>query len=282
MSAYSINYSSSKTQKEKIKGEKSKLSNAKHKIIDDNKNTKENSDDVEIPIESPDENNENDDDKESNDNGDIKNNDNNKDASFILRRNKKSGNYCILRKIKNNPDYNNSNTSSNDVQRVKYTAYSVYLPYGREEFNNSLILNANINDYLNCNYNLIVTFKKIIKAFTDLRDTDQGKYKYGINDKQFYNFMKEMNNNDKDDNDNDNESTNVTNNDNKNINRYQLRLYLRYGAKVTHSKHVGELNYNQLKGKRCNLDLELGALWVNSEIMKYGINIYVTRIVVLN
>ena len=61
-----------------------------------------------------------------------------------------------------------------------------------------------------------------------------------------------------------------------------MRLYLRYGAKVTHVSHVGELSYDQLKGKKCNLNLELGSMWVNNDTMMYGINIHVTHITVIN
>src|SRR5438477_583176 len=67
------------------------------------------------------------------------------------------------------------------VQRVRYTAFNVFLPYGREEYNDNLILNAIINDSTNLNHNLITTLKKIIRTFEGLRDTDQGRYKYSIN-----------------------------------------------------------------------------------------------------
>ena len=69
---------------------------------------------------------------------------------------------------------------------------------------------------------------------------------------------------------------------NEKINKYQLRLYLRYGAKINHAKLVGELSASQLKGKKCNIDIELGSMWVNEKISQYGINVYVTHITVLN
>jgi len=221
----------------------------------------------------------------------------NKDTSFILKRNKKSGNFSILRKItksiakhKNqnidNDDDNDDNDDNNDndgkskrmcgVQRAKYTVYGAYLPFGREEYNNNLILNAVVSDSTNFNHNLIVTLKQVIKAFENLRDTEQGRYKYAVNDKKFFSFMKELKSEDE------NNKLESNSENKQKITKYQLRLYLRYGAKVIHAKHVGELSYNQLKGKWCNLDLELGSMWVNANTMQYGINIHVTRIVVLN
>lgn len=199
----------------------------------------------------------------------------NKDASFILKQNKKSGNYAILRK------------GVNSVERIKYIIYGAYLPYGREEYNDSLILNAIIDNSTNINYNLLLTFQKIIKAFENLKNTDNGKYKYAIDDKLFFNFLKEIkdpnkNKNDENNENDENDENHANDENNISLKKYQLRLYLRYGAKVTHIKYIGELTYNQLKGKKCNLNLELGCMWVNNEKKQYGINIYVTHVTVLN
>lgn len=178
------------------------------------------------------------------------------DTSFILKRNKKTGNYSIMRKGTNNK-----------VQRAKYTINGIYLPYGCEEYNDNLIINGIIDDSTNINHNLIVILNKIIDAFSLLKHTDSGKYKYSINDKTFFSFIKKI-----DDNNDDTK---------REINKYQIRTYVKYGAKVTHSKFVGELAYDQLKGKKCNMDIELGSMWVNNKTMHYGINIFVTHIKVL-
>ena len=188
----------------------------------------------------------------------------NQDSSFILKKTKKTGNYQIVKKSLN----------KTHTEKVKYIAYNAYLPFGREEYNDNLILNAIINDSTNYNYNLITTLKQIINTFENLKTTDVGKYKYSINDKTLFSYMKEL----KDDT---NINTNIQSNK-KPIKKYQLRLYLRYGAKVTHVSHVGELSYDQLKGKKCNLNLELGSMWVNNDTMMYGINIHVTHITVIN
>lgn len=190
----------------------------------------------------------------------------NQDASFILKKNKQSGNFSILKK----------SSKPGIAQRVRYTAYNVFLPFGKEEYNDNLILNAVINDATNLNHNLVTTLKRIIKTFEGLRDTEPGRYKYSINDKTFFSYMKELDQEDADLGDTTEKSQPSK------IKKYQLRLYLRYGAKVTHAKHVGELTYDQLRGKRCNLDIELGSMWVNNDTMMYGINIHVTHVTVLN
>ena len=184
---------------------------------------------------------------------DTKNTSNiNQYACFILKKHKQSGNFTIL-----------MNTNKGGIiQRVRYTAYRVLLPFGKEEYNNHLILNAVIDDTTNINYNLITTLKKTIKTFEELRNTDASKY--SIHNKTFFSCMKEVDNTD------------------NNIKKYQLRLHIMYGAKVTHAKRVGELSYDQLKGKICNLDIELGSMWVNNDTMMYGINIHVTHMTVLH
>jgi hypothetical protein len=191
------------------------------------------------------------------------------DNSFILKKTKKSGNYTILRKTKIN--------GCETLQRVKYTMYNVYLPYGKEEYNDNIILNAIINDSNNLNYNLLVTLNRITKTFNELNTIDICKQKYGIDNKIFFPFIKEIQTDPKELPIN--PDTNITG---KNIQQYSVRLYFKYGAKISHAKYVGELFYDQLKGKYCNIDVDLGSLWVNDNTMMYGINIYITHITVLN
>ena len=199
------------------------------------------------------------------------------DSSFILKSNKTSGNYSILRQyVKNN---------KTETMRIKYNIYGAYLPFGCEEYNDNSIINAVIDDSTNINHNLMVTINKICKAFENLKDSEVGKNKYGLNDKEFFSFLKEY-----DQNNVETTKQNTVlqsqqshdNNCNDKIKKYQLRLYLKYGAKINHAKLVGELSATQLKGKKCNLDIELGSMWVNEKISQYGINVYITHITVLN
>ena len=75
----------------------------------------------------------------------------NKSSSFVLKKNKKSGNFSILKETPN----------EHSVERVRYKIYGAFLPFGREEYNDNLILNVIIDDSNNFNHNLILTFKKI-------------------------------------------------------------------------------------------------------------------------
>jgi len=192
--------------------------------------------------------------------------------SFILKKTKTSGNYSILRKTKLN--------GFDTLQRVRYTIYSAYLPFGKEEYNDNAILNAVINDSLNINHNMLIVLNRVTKTFDELNTIDSCKVKYGIGNKQFFPFIKEVtpdpNKIDKIDN------IDKPDKPDKPIKQYSIRLYFKYGAKVTHAKLVGELSYDQLKGKRCDINIELGSMWVNESIMMYGINIYITHITVLN
>lgn len=223
--------------------------------------------------------------------------------SFILKRNKKTGNYTILEKGK-------------QVRRVTLNIQDVYLPFGREHYNDKLLLNGIIKDSSNYNNNNIITLQRIIDTFTLLKNTNLGKYKYNISDKTFFSFLKEIPKYEETDNKKtkidsseiktdssetktDSSETKTNNSDtkmdsietktnnsetktnNSEIKTYNLRLYLKYSAKVTHRKYIGELDYDQLKGKTCNLDVEMGSLWVNESTSQYGINVYVTHITII-
>lgn len=180
------------------------------------------------------------------------------DETIALRLNKTTGNYSIMRKIKKD--------NKETVQKARYKIYGAYLPYGHERFNNSNILNAVIDDSNNLNYNLLFSLNKVSRTFEDMKNMENIKNKYNLADKTFYSFIHE-NKNEKDE---------------SNVKKYTVRLYFKYGAKVTHAKYSGELSYNQLKGKVCNIDIELGSMWINEKTKLYGVNILVTHITVLN
>lgn len=198
------------------------------------------------------------------------------DSSFILKATKKSGNYSILRQyIKN---------GKRSTMIIKYIIFGAYLPFGCEEYNENTIINALIDDSTNLSHNLIVTMNKICGAFEKLKDSEVGKNKYGLDKKLFFSFLKPYNQDqDQDQEREKNIKRKIDKVSEQNpVNKYQLRLYLKYGAKINHAKLVGELSASQLKGKKCNLDIELGSMWVNDKISQYGINVYITHITVLN
>jgi hypothetical protein len=151
------------------------------------------------------------------------------------------------------------------LQRVRYVAHNVFLPFGGETYNDNTVINVVIDDTNNYNYNLLVTFKKIINTFKSMKDSETYANKYCLTNKSFFSFMKEW-----------------TGEKTDNIERYSIRMYMKYGAKITHSKIPGELTIDILKGKRCNIDFELGLMWVNNAKMNYGLSLYITNIKVLN
>ena len=94
-------------------------------------------------------------------------------TSFILKRNKKTGNYTILQK-------------GRQIKRVTLNINDVYLPFGREHYNDKMLLNGIINDSTNYNRNNIITLQRIIDTFTALRDTEAGKFKYNISIETYF------------------------------------------------------------------------------------------------
>ncbi len=163
---------------------------------------------------------------------------------------KTSNNYCIY---------------SKDKKRIRFQINGVYLPYGKEQFNDGDILNVIIDDSSNYGYNMIIKLNQIVEKFEELKKSYVGKIKYNINDKEFFSFMKKL------------DETDPLYKEN--VNTHQIRAYLKYGAKITHSKHIGELGADYpLAKKRCNIELELGSMWSSDN--KFGVNIYVTSIVV--
>jgi hypothetical protein len=180
---------------------------------------------------------------------------NSENSNFVLKKCKKSGNYSIMRKI----------NDTNECEKIKYKIYNCYLPFGAEEYKNNNIINIVIDDSNNLNYNLIFTFNKIINIFQKLNENEINKQRYNIADKVFFPFMKLINNNKLED-----------------TKKYSIRLYIKYGIKITHKKYIGELTMDQLKKKYCNIDIEIGSMWVNEKIKQYGLNIYVNHISVIN
>jgi hypothetical protein len=213
----------------------------------------------------------------------TENDKNSRDTNFTLRKTKKTGNYSIMRCIRK---------ATRDKQavyeKVKYKIYGGLLPFGVEEYNENIIVNVVIEKDNNMNYNTIGTFNRIVKTFDMLKDNENMCEKYGLSKKNFFSFMKEIKEkNEESDEEIGNEEyeqTKKQNKKNKNngTEKYNIRLYLRYGAKITHSKKVGVVPHDQLKGRRCNIDIELGSMWINSTTNLYGINIFITHITVLN
>ena len=191
--------------------------------------------------------------QEIQDNQEIQENyekDNNKDDGFILIPTKQTGNFSILKR----------GSTAVNPKKIYYTIFGCFAPFGIEEYNHNYLINVTIIENKNYNYNLMVSLKNMISAFQELKNTKTGKEKYIINDKEFFNFMKC-----------------IENDDNK---KYQIRLYLKKGCKILDKQNQLK-NYIDVKKKRCNIKIEVGSLWVNEKIKKYGVNLYVNEIIIL-
>jgi hypothetical protein len=181
---------------------------------------------------------------------------------FNFKKNKKSNNYSIF---------------SKKGKKISFKLKSVYLPFGREYYNNKSIINIIIDDSDNINYNNIIILKKYSKVFSKFKNNSVDYF--NISDKEYHEFIKmndnidNNNNNDIDDNVDDNEI------DKK---YFKIRCYLSNSVKITHKKYIGEVNVKDIKKKIVDIELEIGSLWTNKIINKYGVNIYINKINVLN
>jgi len=170
---------------------------------------------------------------------------NKKEDIIVLKKNIKSGNWSILKK------------TGSTTSRIVLILYGAYIPFGIESYNNSDIVNVEIKDNSNYNYNTLVMLKKILSTFDYLKTTDKGS-KYDIVDKEFFSFIKELD---------------------KDKDKYNIRLYIKYGAKVVLKNVIGDVPYSQLQHKRCNIEIEVGSLWTTDK--KYGVNIYATLFTII-
>tara|TARA_Y100000780_G_C13475755_1_gene336473 strand:- start:139 stop:630 length:492 start_codon:yes stop_codon:yes gene_type:complete len=159
----------------------------------------------------------------------------------------------ILKKNKNTDSYC---IYSKKNKIIKFKLKSVYLPFGREIYNKKSIINISINENNNINHNNIVILKKYSKIFSKLKELDIDYY--NLKNKEYYEFINEKDN------------------------FYNIRCYLSNKCKIKHNKYIGEYDINNLTKKIINANLEIGSLWYNEKINKYGINVYITDIVVLN
>jgi len=167
------------------------------------------------------------------------------EMKLLLVPTKKSGNYCIYKKV------NNMN------ERIQYTISGVYFPFGDEKYNENTIYNIKVKNDSNYKENILFDLRHITNRFKIMAETDGIKKRYNLEDKVFYEFLKDTDEG------------------------FLIRTYLKYGAKITHKKIIGILDSSYIKGKYGNVVIEIGSLWVNRDIGKYGVNIYLNQIVVL-
>jgi hypothetical protein len=177
---------------------------------------------------------------------------------FAFKRNKTTGNYSIY---------------SADGGRIMMTLLGIYVPFGLEKYNSSEIINFLLESDNNYHYNMIVKLKDLDN---ELRILQTKNIDIDLTGLEYYPIISENKENE-DDNDKNNDKNK---NKNKKAVRYIIRTYLKNGAKVLHSKLFGTYDKTKLKGKRCDIDLELGSIWYNEK--KYGCTLYVSAIKVTN
>jgi len=173
---------------------------------------------------------------------------------FAFKRNKTTGNYSIY---------------SADGGRIMMTLLGIYVPFGLEKYNSSEIINFLLESDNNYHYNMIVKLKDLDN---ELRILPTKNIDIDLMGLEYYPIISENKESD-DSNKNDNDK-------NKKAVRYIIRTYLKNGAKILHSKLFGTYDKTKLKGKRCDIDLELGSIWYNEK--KYGCTLYVSAIKVTN
>ena len=203
---------------------------------------------------------------------------NNENDSIILKKTRHTGNYMIMKK----------NKGTKTCERIRCKLYGVYFPFGVEEYNGNLILNVEMTETNNYNYNTICTLKKIDRSIGGLKETELGKTKYELGNKEYYSFINDITDQyiekkrkieDKEYKLNEMKEI-ITEKKTNTINKYQCRMHIRYGAKVRHSKFVGEMTYSQIKGHYGDIEIEMGSLWNNDKIKQYGVTVYITNIII--
>lgn len=171
---------------------------------------------------------------------------NRSDIQMLLVPTKQSGNYLIYKKV------NHTN------ERFQYTINNVHFPFGKEEYNDSIIYNIMIKNESNYIENILFELRRITTKIKDMADNDRTRKRYNLDGKVFYEFMRETEEG------------------------VMLRTYLKYGANITHRRMIGRLDRSyELKGKYGNVVIEIGSLWVNQSTGQYGVNVYLNKIVVL-
>ncbi len=171
--------------------------------------------------------------------------------NIIFVRTKKTGNYMIFKK-----NHKNENT------RMQFNLSNITFPFGKEEYNDNIVVNIQIIDSTNYLKNMMFDLLKIQHSFQNLCDNDD--VGYYVKDKKFFDYIKLV----------------KTLDDNTNI--YHVRTYLKYGAKMNHAKFVGNLDPSfDIKGKKANATIEFGSLWINNDSNQYGVNVYLIAATIL-
>lgn len=116
-----------------------------------------------------------------------------------------------------------------------------------------------INNNNNYHYNVGQNLKNISRQFEKLKNTLLGDIKYKISNYEYYNFIRE------------DEDSHIL-----------FRTYLGHGAKITKKNLLGELTNNSplLNNSICDIKLNIGTMWINSDTKLYGVHLYINEIII--
>jgi hypothetical protein len=168
---------------------------------------------------------------------------------FRFKRNKTTGTYSI---------YNYKG------KRISTKSSDMFLPFGLETFNNSEIMNVYFKVLDNFHHNFLVRMREFDER---LRNLPQTNTDLDLTDLEYQPIIKE------------NHFINAEDNEDM---RYFFRCHLTAGVNIRHKSYFGNYDKKNLTGKRCNIQFDLGSLWISRENGTYGATIYITDMIVHN
>jgi hypothetical protein len=146
-------------------------------------------------------------------------------------------------------------------EKIFFDIDEISFPFGAEEYNDGFILNMDINDMTNTRRNHILDMELLAKKMRKMKN--DLSWREIMRGHDFYDFIKYKSSFEDGD---------------ENVKIYQIRGYIKNGAKITDNN--GEvLKKSQLKNGKGKVKLDISSLWINNSSKKYGLNIYVSNIV---
>jgi hypothetical protein len=175
------------------------------------------------------------------------------DTSFVFKHNRSNGNYSVY---------------DGNLKKIQFAIKNVYIPYNIEEYNNSFILKLDVDCDSDDNRDTLDKLKDIDYKLQNLRSITKNIFKncYNVADEPTI--------------DEDMKYYCVLDNKEQLGNKYRIRTHLKSNLKITHSKFFGTYDKAHLKGKTCDVNIEMGSVWKTDD--NYGCTVYILSIKVLN
>lgn len=146
----------------------------------------------------------------------------------------------------------------NNNGRPKIYLNSVFLPFGVEYYNKKQILNIELYPTKNNAHNNMYSLLRSLEEELSTKNINNYELKNNIQNLEYHSFLKQNSNSD-----------------------IHIRAYMSVNPEIY--TFVGKFKENvmqsNLKGSRCNIELELGTLWINET--NFGIIFYAKSIQIL-